>query len=228
MSALAAPRSMAGPAFAWPGGARAAVSLTYDDGLNTQLDNALPQLQARGLKATFFLVQENVDARIADWVKVAGLGHEIGDHTATHACALAGFSEAAFAAREIAPMEDYLDRHFGAGPPRCFAYPCGYLGLGRGDERLRLERYRVALERTFACARTVAGGPNDPAQAARQRFNLKAFEPTYDADVIAPAKRYLKTTLAQGGWAILCSMGWRRGARAPARPPSSGTPRSST
>ena len=39
---------------AWPGGARAAVSLTYDDGYDSQLDNAAPVLAELSLSATFF------------------------------------------------------------------------------------------------------------------------------------------------------------------------------
>jgi peptidoglycan/xylan/chitin deacetylase (PgdA/CDA1 family) len=42
----------------WPGGAKAAVSLTYDDGLDSQLDNVVPALRRFDLKATFFLVEE--------------------------------------------------------------------------------------------------------------------------------------------------------------------------
>ncbi len=187
----------------WPGGAQAAVSLTYDDGLNSQLDTVIPELETRGLKASFFLVRENVDARVADWVKVAQLGHEIGNHTVSHPCALAGYSEMDFADREVLPMEAYLDEHFGSLRPRIFAYPCGYLGLGRGVTDHRFGRYRLALKQTFLAARTVAGEPNDPATAWNERLNLNAFEPTYDADIIAPAARYLKATLARGAWAIL-------------------------
>ena len=63
MAALAAARrAQAVPRRPWPNGARAAVSLTYDDGLNSQLDCALPQLEAAGFRATFFLVQENMQA----------------------------------------------------------------------------------------------------------------------------------------------------------------------
>jgi peptidoglycan/xylan/chitin deacetylase (PgdA/CDA1 family) len=196
LSARAAPRP-------WPLGARAAVSLSYDDGLDSQLEQVVPALEARGLKGTFFLVQENVDERIDDWIKVGGLGHEIGNHTVSHPCVLGGYTEAAFAEREILPMEAYLDHHFGPRPVRTFAYPCGFLGLGRGDMRRRLGRYRQALEQTFAAARTVAGAPNDPARVATDRLDLQAFEPTYDVDGVEPAIRYLDAALARGAWAIL-------------------------
>ncbi len=192
-----------GAPHAWPERARAAVSLTYDDGLDSQLDNVVPELEARGLKGTFFLVRENVDERIADWVRTAALGHEIGNHTVSHQCTLGGFSEAAFADREVLPMEAYLDSHFGSRRPRIFAYPCGFLGLGRGVMNRRLGRYRQALQDTFMAARTVAGGPNDPDQVLSERLDLQAFEPTYDVDSLRPAVRYLNATLARGAWAIL-------------------------
>ena len=38
----------------WPHGAKAAVCLTYDDALDGHLDVAIPQLDAAGLKGTFF------------------------------------------------------------------------------------------------------------------------------------------------------------------------------
>ncbi len=55
LSLLALGGAAAPPPFAYPNGAKGAVSLTYDDGLTSQLDHAVPQLDARGLKATFFL-----------------------------------------------------------------------------------------------------------------------------------------------------------------------------
>ena len=59
------------PSTPWPNGASAAVSLTYDDGLDSQLDNAAGELEAARLRATFFLTLENMDARLKDWVELA-------------------------------------------------------------------------------------------------------------------------------------------------------------
>lgn len=74
--------------FAWPGGARAAVSLAYDDALDSQLDIALPALDKAGLKATFYLQlsQPSVRLRMADWRAAAGRGHELGNHSLFHQC----------------------------------------------------------------------------------------------------------------------------------------------
>ena len=199
---------LTGPALAktspaWPGGARAAVSLTYDDGLNSQLRYAVPALDSRGLKATFFVTEENMDGRVADWQAVAASGHEIADHTVDHPCSLGRFGAAQFDRLELRRMESFLTRNFGDHRVRTYAYPCGYLGLGHGDEHQRYGRYQRILRREFVGARTTAGGPNLVGDVRRDAFHLHAFEPTYDADLTAPALRYLARTLASGGWAIL-------------------------
>ena len=74
--------------FTWPNGAKAAVSLAYDDALNSQLDNALPALNTYGLKATFYLQLSSpvIEARLPEWRAAAANGHELGNHTLFHQC----------------------------------------------------------------------------------------------------------------------------------------------
>jgi peptidoglycan/xylan/chitin deacetylase (PgdA/CDA1 family) len=189
--------------FAWPGGRRGAVSLTYDDGLNSQIDNAAPDLQAAGFKATFFLTRENMEAKLADWQGVFRLGHEVGNHSVTHPCALRHCTSGRFADDQIAPMEAFLDTHFSADRFRSYAYPCGFIGLGGGSLRRRISSYRHALQGRIAAARTVSGLGNDPLRVAGDPFMLHAYEPTYDVDDPRRAIRYVRRTLAAGGWAIL-------------------------
>lgn len=101
-------------------------------------------------------------------------------------------------------MESYLDANFSAERVRTYAYPCGYLGIGHGDRRERYTRYRQILERGgVIAARTTAGQPNRPEDVMADRFNLHAFEPTDQADMVAPARRYLASAAAHGAWAIL-------------------------
>ena len=75
--------------FAWPDGARAAVSLAYDDALDSQLDNALPVLDRHGIRASFYLQLSNpsVARRMEDWRAAARRGHELGNHSLFHQCA---------------------------------------------------------------------------------------------------------------------------------------------
>lgn len=86
-SAAAAPAPPA-PRFAWPAGARAAVALTYDDGLDVHLDHAAPDLEAAGLRGTFFVPghSQSLARRLPEWRALAARGHELGNHAIFHPC----------------------------------------------------------------------------------------------------------------------------------------------
>lgn len=75
-------------AFAWPEGWKAAVSLAYDDALDSQLDNAIPALDRHGLKGSFYLQlsRDPVRLRLEEWRAAARNGHELGNHTLFHQC----------------------------------------------------------------------------------------------------------------------------------------------
>jgi peptidoglycan/xylan/chitin deacetylase (PgdA/CDA1 family) len=70
----------------WPEGKTAAIVLTYDDGLHSQLDIAIPQLDAAQLKGTFFLDGDVTAADKLRWRKVQQAGHELGNHSYFHPC----------------------------------------------------------------------------------------------------------------------------------------------
>ena len=74
--------------FKWPNNAKAAVSLAYNDGLATHLDNAIPTLNRLNLKATFYptIGSPIFQKRLEEWRKVASMGHELGNHSLYHPC----------------------------------------------------------------------------------------------------------------------------------------------
>ncbi len=74
--------------YKWPNGAKAAVCLTYDDGLDCHLDVAIPQLDEFGLKGTFFCTgnSQSLYNRLEEWRAIADNGHELGNHTLFHPC----------------------------------------------------------------------------------------------------------------------------------------------
>jgi len=74
--------------FKWPKHYQAAVSLTYDDALDSQLDNAAPSLNKFKIKGTFYVVPSSpvFEARLDAWRKLAKQGHELGNHTLFHQC----------------------------------------------------------------------------------------------------------------------------------------------
>lgn len=75
-------------AFRWPDGAKAAVALTYDDGIDVDLDHAVPDLEAAHLRGTFYVPghSESLGKRMEEWRAIARRGHELGNHTLFHPC----------------------------------------------------------------------------------------------------------------------------------------------
>lgn len=179
------------------------MSLTYDDGLNSQLDNAIPALDHRGLKGTFFLTEENMEPRLEHWRAAARAGHEIGDHTVHHLCQLRSIPPLAFESKEIEGMERFLAANFDRGRVPIYAYPCGVLDLGRGRELDEQVRYIRFLKESFAAARAAQGEPNDPRLVPRHRYVLQATAPTYDRDDPTLAIEYVRSAMRRGNWAIL-------------------------
>ncbi|WP_111643170.1 polysaccharide deacetylase family protein [Marinimicrobium alkaliphilum] len=74
--------------FRWPNNVEAAVSLSYDDTLDSQLDNAIPALDRYGLKGSFYLIMDTpvLTERLDEWRAAAANGHELGNHTLFHPC----------------------------------------------------------------------------------------------------------------------------------------------
>jgi peptidoglycan/xylan/chitin deacetylase (PgdA/CDA1 family) len=160
--ALAAVSSPA-TATRWPNGARAAVALTYDDALASQLDNAAPALERARLRGTFFL--SNVRrAHIARWRALARKGHELANHTLFHPCPAASYpadprytSEAytpAQMVREIEAQEVLLTALDGR-PRHGFASPCTINNVNGRDY---LESLRAADLVIYARSETTRPG----------------------------------------------------------------------
>jgi peptidoglycan/xylan/chitin deacetylase (PgdA/CDA1 family) len=78
--------------FVWPNGAKAAVSLGYDDALDSQLDHVVPALNKRGLRASFYIPINGptLPARQQEWKAAAAAGHELGNHSLFHGCSAKG------------------------------------------------------------------------------------------------------------------------------------------
>jgi peptidoglycan/xylan/chitin deacetylase (PgdA/CDA1 family) len=170
--------------FAWPKGAKAAVSLAYDDALDSQLDRALPVLDRYGLKASFYLQLSSptVSLRIADWRRAAMKGHELGNHTLFHQCS-AGAPERAWVlphrdldrisvaqVKEQAMLANTMLHAIDGRRERTFTAPCGDLKAGGQD-------YLPAIRDEFVAIK--AGGGSGAA------LTMDAIDP-YAVAVLAP------------------------------------------
>jgi peptidoglycan/xylan/chitin deacetylase (PgdA/CDA1 family) len=200
---------VARPAFArirpqpnpWP---RGYVSLAYDDGLDSQLDIAVPQLDAAGLRGTFYLTWDNMKDRVGEWAALARRGHELANHTMTHPCDLRRQHPASFAAREIDPLQRWLERVEGTRRGRDFAYPCDVTDLGPGTPNDQARRYSRLLRRAgILSARTSEGPPNSPDWVEHAPYRLQALALAYDTSGLDEVREYVSTAIRRSAWAIL-------------------------
>ena len=131
--------------FAWPKEREGAVSLRFDDGMDSHLQRAVPLLESHGLRGTFYICpggsDDQWDARVVPWKAVLQTGHEVGNHTMRHPIPAALTDRAGPKCYENLSMEHYaadvlgaqerLERTLGRRP-WTFCYPCYQTWIGRG------------------------------------------------------------------------------------------------
>ena len=146
-------------------GKQAAVSLTYDDAIDIDLDNVAPALDSLGLKGTFYIIGSSpaVSRRINEWRKIAAKGHELGNHTSFHPC------DGSLPGRSFVTPDNDLSKYtltrmttetkftntllnsIDGKTERTFAFPCG-------DKKIGNDYYYDAVKTDFIAARGVRGG----------------------------------------------------------------------
>ena len=188
-----------------PDGARVALSLTFDDARDSQLDVAVPILDAHGIRATFFVLPVPVSRRRSDWQAVKRNRHEIGNHTVTHPCS-ANFEFSRTNALEdysLERMETEIDEasvrieRLLRVRPESFAYPCGQSFVGRGQGRTS---YVPVVARRFAAARGYGSETsNDPGRC--DFAHLEAF--TIDGSAPHELVGLVDDAGATGRWVIM-------------------------
>ena len=196
---------VAQPDVDWPEGKRAAVVLSYDDSLTSHLDTALPQLDAHGFRATFYLSidRPGYAARLDEWAAAAAEGHELGNHTLFHPCR--GLDS--FADRDWVTIDTDLDRYtvermvhelqltntlletVDGRDSRTFAYPCG-------DTTASGESYVDAIRPLFSAARGY-GAPAPDGSLAMHAVPTYGPVGASGAELIA----YVEDALETGGLA---------------------------
>jgi peptidoglycan/xylan/chitin deacetylase (PgdA/CDA1 family) len=124
------------PKITWPDHKKAVIVLTYDDGLNSQLNIAIPQLDSMKLTGTFFLIGDLDGQTIPKWRAVAKKGYELANHTIYHPCISTGDNPVASQnytpftiVREIGTMNSFLFAVDGK-TTRTYAYPCTETSVG--------------------------------------------------------------------------------------------------
>jgi peptidoglycan/xylan/chitin deacetylase (PgdA/CDA1 family) len=191
----------------WPDGAGAAVVLTYDDALGSQLDNAVPALDAENFKATFFLSAVR-PGDVERWRAVAAHGHELGNHTIFHACSRSDFpADPRYTSEAYTPdsmlreieQQNVLLSAIDGRTRHGFATPCGESRAGGIDY---LEALRQA--RLVSYVRGVVMTPGDLGA------DVSTLDPMHlpargfgEGTTAAQLIEFVEQARAAGGWAVL-------------------------
>lgn len=116
----------------WRNFKTAALTITFDDGIRSQFTTAVPMLNERSLKGSFYIVTNYVGKGFTpDWDtlnKVALEGHEIGSHSRNHANIANLASNAIFKdslKRELLESRDVINRHIPCQKCETFCWPGG-------------------------------------------------------------------------------------------------------
>lgn len=156
----------------WPEGCQGAISLTFDDGIPSQLRVALPMLEDAGLRATYYLCPggDSWPERLAPWRELAQRGHEIGNHSLSHTCSRNFSDDPSYGGLEAMTLEtieaDVLEaeRRLREVIPECaqrsYCYPCYQAFVGHGAAR---RSYVPVIARHFVAARGLGESANSPA-----------------------------------------------------------------
>jgi peptidoglycan/xylan/chitin deacetylase (PgdA/CDA1 family) len=193
----------------WPGEAKAAVSLSYDDGMDSGLDHAIPDLEEAGFRGTFYLATNywRIGVRKTDWRTAFLNGHEIGNHTVHHPCRgrTDGHNLETYTPKlireEIRGAYDWLNRHIGVDNYRTLAYPCGHHTIGNPPDE---ESFLSAVGAYHFAARLAGGGINDPAFVARNPLKIKAEVISYPhGKEVEPFIEYCEQTAKLRGWGVI-------------------------
>jgi peptidoglycan/xylan/chitin deacetylase (PgdA/CDA1 family) len=172
----------------WPEGYRMALSLSFDDAQQSQIDIGLPIFKKYDAHATFYVLPSKVKNNIKGWEHVVKDGHEIGNHTLYHPCT-ANFTgipaENSIENYTLERMSEELDEanrqieELLEVTPKSFAYSCGHTFVGRG---INNKSYIPLVANTFVSGRGWLGeAPNDPykvdlANVLGTKMDDKAFQ----------------------------------------------------
>ena len=178
----------------WKGDAKGAVSLYYDDGLDSGFNNVVPELVRRGLPGTFYICcnwfgGDPANPKLARWSVAKEHPDTIflGDHTWSHG----GVTNAAQFAEEIARNGAMLREIAGLPPdePLSFALPGAVRWDVKPEEQAEvLAKHHEVLRHDFGGN---VGGPKD------------GQNPTFRMKTAALAAEAFDRAERNGGWESL-------------------------
>ncbi|TSD67258.1 polysaccharide deacetylase family protein [Inquilinus sp. KBS0705] len=185
----------------WLNNKKAAVSLTFDDGIKGQYLVALPLLNQYGYKGTFFMTVKIINDQHISWglVRKAALdGHEIANHALTHPH-FTGLPLDSIA-YECAQSNQLFNQYIPSQKVITHAYPFGDGGGNTAGDRA----IRRAVSPYFIAARVTrnkpyAYNPYDFAKTNDDYYNINSLMITDSASFVDFGKN-TDETIAAGGY----------------------------
>ena len=165
----------------------AALSYTFDDANSSQIAH-YPELQALGVPMTFYLQTGKSSAASDTWAQALVDGHELGNHTESHAHTGTG--------EDIDAATEFIEEYFGV-TPYTMAAPYGDTS------------YVSLAETRFLINRGVGGGTIAPNGNANP-FNLPCHIPATGAQASA-MNSVIDTAHPAGNWQIVLLHGFTGG-----------------
>lgn len=179
------PLSVTAEPVSWPGGAKAAVNLAYDDALASQLDHVIPDLNKYGFRGSFYVpaAAPLLLERLEEWRAAAAQGHELGNHSLFHQCDkqrpgrdwvaphqdLSQIPVQAFA-DQIRLANDFLFLIDGE-TERTYTPPCG-------DVKVDDKDYLTPVKPLFLGAKAIGAGGVTPSMESLDRFDITVAVPS--------------------------------------------------
>jgi peptidoglycan/xylan/chitin deacetylase (PgdA/CDA1 family) len=193
----------------WPDACQGAISLTFDDGVPSQLELAIPLLDKYGLTATFYVTpRDQYQEQLQPWRAAAQTGHEIGNHTISHPCSknFPFIADANRRALEEMSLDDIEAEIVEAGrrireviPEQTaisYGYTCYQPFVGRGPTR---QSYVPVVAKHCVAGRGKGERPNDPRYCDLWYLWSTPCERMTGAELVGVAEQ----APAQGRWSIL-------------------------
>jgi peptidoglycan/xylan/chitin deacetylase (PgdA/CDA1 family) len=175
-------------------GLKGAVSYTFDDGNSSQISN-YATLKSLGVPFTFYLVTGWANASNAVWAQAVADGHELGNHTKTHASTAT--------AADIDAATAFLQQKFGV-KAWTMAAPNG------STSYMSFAQARFLLNRGVSNALIA---PNDATNA----FNLPAYIPPSGAST-STLNSQVASAQSAGAWRVMLVHGFLGGSDAAYQP----------
>lgn len=164
-----------------------AVSYTFDDANSSQIAH-FDELMALGVRMTFYLQTGKSSAADDAWADAAAAGHELGNHTESHAQTGSG--------EDIDAATAFIESHFGV-TPYTMAAPYGN------------SSYQPLAETRFLINRGVSNGVIAP-NGSSNPFNLPCYIPPEGAAASVLSSQ-IDSARTAGGWRVLLVHGFTGG-----------------